>query len=278
MNALPIRLAAILGVLALTASPALGQVIRGTVVDSTSGKPVAGAHVRVSVVSGGTVGDTATGKDGLFTFHLPAVGDYVLRVSRPGYAPRMTEPITVDAKFVAAVELRLASRPVALDTLTVVAQKVTIARQIPFLVDAGFYDRQRKGIGHFLTRADLDQHPADRLTNSFVGISGVHVVCEGPSLPAGACDVQAPGATTQLVGDVCKPSVVLDGVVLRSGGGRSLAGRTPGGSPGADPAVDKLLNPFNLEAVEIYTSPAGVPVQFRGYLSPCGAIIAWSRR
>jgi hypothetical protein len=42
--------------------------------------------------------------------------------------------------------------------------------------------------------------------------------------------------------------------------------------------VDQLLDPFNIEAVEIYTSPAGVPVQYKGYLSPCGAIIAWSRR
>jgi len=63
------------------------------------------------------------------------------------------------------------------------------------------------------------------------------------------------------------PSVVLDGVVLRVGGVGN----------GGDP-VDQLLNPFNLEAVEVYTSPSGVPVQFRGYVSPCGAIIAWSRR
>jgi hypothetical protein len=231
MNRTAARLLAIVSALVLAAAPAAAQVIRGTVVDSASGKPVAGAHVRVSVATGTTVGDTATGKDGLFTFHLPAAGDYVLRVSRPGYSARTTEPFTVDTKFVAAVELRLVSSPVALDTLTVVAQEVAVERQIPFLVDAGFYDRRRKGIGHFLTRADLDQHPSDKLTNSFVGISGVHVVCAGYNLPAGACDVQAPGATTQLVGDVCKPSVVLDGVVLRSVGGGVSAAEVPAEAP-----------------------------------------------
>lgn len=169
MNTLSTRLPATVTALLLAASPAAGQVIRGSVVDSASGKPVGGAHVVVSVATGTTVGDTATGKDGLFTFHLPAAGDYVLRVTRPGYAARMTEPITVDSRFVAAVELRLAARPVALDTLTVVAQKVTVERQIPFLVDAGFYERRAKGIGHFLTRADLDQHPSDRLTYAFQG-------------------------------------------------------------------------------------------------------------
>ena len=35
---------------------------------------------------------------------------------------------------------------------------------------------------------------------------------------------------------------------------------------------------FNLEAIEVYPSPAGLPVQYSGYLSPCGAILLWSRR
>jgi hypothetical protein len=37
------------------------------------------------------------------------------------------------------------------------------------------------------------------------------------------------------------------------------------------------VNPFDVEGVEIYTSPAGLPVQYSGYLSPCGAILIWTR-
>jgi hypothetical protein len=59
---------------------------------------------------------------------------------------------------------------------------------------------------------------------------------------------------------------VLDGVVLRVGG------------TGGSGSLDGLLNPFDIEAIEVYPSPAGVPVQYSGYMSPCGAIIAWSRR
>ena len=62
------------------------------------------------------------------------------------------------------------------------------------------------------------------------------------------------------------PSVVLDGAVLQVGG-------VSGGL-----SADELLNPFNIEAVEVYPSAAGVPVQYGGYMSPCGAIVAWSRR
>ena len=67
---------------------------------------------------------------------------------------------------------------------------------------------------------------------------------------------------------VCRPTVVLDGVVLRVGGAGNAR----------DLLLDDLLNPFNLEAVEVYPSAAGVPVQYQGYMSPCGAILAWSQR
>lgn len=263
--------------LLVAVSPAEAQVLRGTVLDSASGKPLIGAHLQASVVGGTVAGDATTDHDGRFTFHLPAAGEYVVRVSRLGYSTRVTQSIAVETKFVAAVELRLTPLGVPLDTVTVVAEKVVVEQQLPFLVDAGFYDRRRKGIGHFLTRADLDKHPPDRMTNAFQGISGVHVICGGWASSPNACDVQAPGATTMFKRGVCKPSVVLDGVVLRAGGVLHTERAHPEDPP-VDAPVDQLLNPFNIEAVEIYTSPAGVPVQYVGYLSPCGAIIAWSRR
>jgi len=66
----------------------------------------------------------------------------------------------------------------------------------------------------------------------------------------------------------CQPSVVLDGVLLRAGGV---------GSRG-DLSLDDLISPFNVEAVEVYPGPEGVPIQYSGHMSPCGAIIVWSRR
>ena len=67
------------------------------------------------------------------------------------------------------------------------------------------------------------------------------------------------------IGKGCAPTVVLDGVVVTAGGS--------GGTGDLD-----SFNPFNLEAIEIYPSPAGVPVQYSGYMSPCGAVLLWSRR
>jgi len=260
------RAPSVAAVLLFAASPAVGQILRGTVLDSSSGRPVAGAHVIVLVDVRTTVGNVVTGADGVFAFRLPAVGAYQVRVSRLGYSPKMTEPIGVDSSFLTSVQLQLVPSAVPLDPLTVAAEHVVVEKQLPYLADAGVYDRRHKGFGHFLTRSDIEKRDPQLMTNALRGLSGVQVVCTGRRLPV-RCDVLMPAAATMFFRGVCLPSVVLDGVALRVGGV---------GSPSA--TLDDLLNPFNIEAIEVYTSPAGVPVQYSGYMSPCGAIIAWSRR
>lgn len=247
--------------LLLVAAPAAAQMLRGTVVDHRS-KPVRDAHVTVSSTTGTVVGDTITDGDGAFAFRLPLAGAYVVRASKPGYATRLTQPLTVGTGFDASVQLRLPAGSGPGDTLTAVAESVAVEQQIPYLASVGFYLREHRGIGRFLTRADLDKTRSDRLTDALRGMPGVRIVCSGPY-----CDVQAPGAATTFTRGVCQQTVALDGVVVRMGG------TSGGGQP-----VDQLLNPFNLAGVEVYSSPSGVPVQFKGYMSPCGAIIAWSRR
>ena len=227
---------------------------------------MAGAQVVVLVDVRTTVGNAVTGADGVFSFRLPAAGEYQLRVSRVGYSPKLTKPIGVDSTFLTNVQLQLVPSAVPLEALTVVAEQVAIEKQLPYLVDAGFYERRRKGFGHFLTRADIEKRDPLLMTNALRGLSGVQVVCTGKRMPV-TCDVLMPAAATMVFRGVCLPSVVLDGAVLRVGGV---------GNPSA--TLDDLLNPFNIEAIEIYTSPAGLPVQYSGYMSPCGAIIVWSRR
>jgi Carboxypeptidase regulatory-like domain/TonB-dependent Receptor Plug Domain len=256
------RTLAALSTALLLSAPAAAQVLRGTVVDH-HGKPVDGAHVTAVTPSGTAVGDTVTGTDGGFAFHVPAIGGYILRATRVGYAAVATQPINVASGMDASVQLRLNASPVTLDTVTVVAESVAVEQQRPYLAEVGFYARKHHGLGRFLTRADLEKTRSDRLTDALRGMPGVHIVCGNGQY----CDVQGPAATTTFTRGVCEQTVVLDGVVLRTGG-----------ISGAGDPVDQLLNPFNLDGVEVYSSPAGVPVQFKGYMSPCGAIIAWSRR
>jgi hypothetical protein len=207
-------------------------------------------------------GQALTGQDGQFVFRLRGAGTYRLRARRLGYSPRITQPISVDSTFEASVRLWLAPVAVSLDTVTVVAEQVPVEKRPGYLVDAGFYERQHWGFGLFVTRARIDTVRPRVMSDLFYGISGVRVVC----LRSRMCDLLMPAADMMFYRGRCWPSVVLDGVVIRAGG------------INGDPRLDELLNPFNIEAIELYRSPAGVPVQYSGYLSPCGAIIAWSRR
>jgi Carboxypeptidase regulatory-like domain len=247
----------LLAVILFTGRPASAQVLRGTVLDSASNQPVAGAHVSALNPRGTAVANAVTRGDGRFTFLLPVVGDYRVRVIRIAYRSTLTEPVSVTSAFVADIELRLCPSPLPLDTLTVVAKRVPVERELPYLVGDGFYDRQHKGFGYFLTRTDIEKHSPVVVTDVLRGLAGVTVM---------GGDVETPGASTMFFGKPCHVTVVLDGEVLRVGGS------------GGRGSLDKLLNPFNLEAIEVYPSPAGVPVQYSGYMSPCGAIIAWSRR
>lgn len=255
------RIAAAVLALVLLAPPASAQVLRGTVLDTTSGQPLDGVRVIAFSAAGDRMGYAVTDTSGRFLFQMPAVGQYRLQATKLGYAITITEPIWVGSASEADVVLAMVHGPVPLDTVTVVARPLpTALKQIPYLVDAGFYRRQRWGFGYFLTRAEIDERDALIMADLLKGIPGVRVRCTS----ATSCNVTMPAANMMFVGKGCSPSVVLDGVLL-----------SPGGSSDSGPSLS-ALNPFHLEAVEIYPHSDGVPVQWR--TSACGAIVAWSRR
>jgi len=238
------------------------QELAGVVLDSASSTPIVGAHLVLLDSAGTALKATTTGTDGRFRFNLPRVGQYRALVSRIGYAPITTKRFVVDSAFTAQVSLTLPSTPLTLDTITVVANGRE--KRLRYLADAGFYRRRQIGFGHFLTRADIDKRDPLVMSDLLRDMSGVRVRCTGPR----SCDVTMRAANTMFFRGKCQPSVVLDGVLLRAGGV---------GSRG-DLSLDDLISPFNVEAVEVYPGPEGVPIQYSGHMSPCGAIIVWSRR
>jgi hypothetical protein len=249
--------------LLLIGSSATAQALRGTVLDSVNGQLVAGATVTVLDTTGTEVDRTITGTDGRFTLRLARAGTYRVGVRRIGFANAVTEPIRVSAGVETLLRLPILPTAVPLDTLTIRIEKVPVEQQIRWLADAGFHERRRKGLGYFLTRKDIDKSTPLVMSDVLHQIPGVRLVCTGRT-----CRTIMPGAMTMFIGGSCKPSIVLDGQIL------SVGGSGNGGSG----AVDSLLNPFSIEAVEVYTSAASVPAQWGGYISPCGAIVAWSRR
>ena len=246
----------------LAAQPVRAQELAGVVLDSISQKPIDSARLVLLDSTGTALAVTVTSTDGTFAFKLPRIGEYRLLVSRIGYPPITTRRFIVDSAFTARVSLSLPSAPLTLDTVTVVATGAE--KRLQYLADAGFYRRKQTGFGHFLTRADIDKRDPLIMSDLLHDMPGVRVRCTG----ARRCDVTMRAASSMFMRGKCQPSVVLDGALLRTGGV---------GSRG-DLALDDLINPFDVEALEVYPGPEGVPVQYSGYLSPCGAIIIWSRR
>lgn len=264
------RIASLAG-FALTASQLRAQQLAGVLLDSMSQKPIVGARLVLQDSTGAALQVSVTSTDGRFTFKLPGVGQYRLLVSRIGYPSITTKRFIVDSAFTARVSLTLPSTPITLDTVTVVGNGTE--RRLQYLADAGFYKRRQEGFGHFLTRDEIDKRDPLRLTDLLHGMSGVRVTCggqqRGPSQggPGLQCTVTMRAANTMFFRGKCNPSVVLDGVLLQ-----------PGGTASGGLSLDDLINPFNIEALEVFPGPEGVPVQYSGYLSPCGAILVWSRR
>ncbi len=257
------RMPAVLLALFLSAQPLVAQVLGGTIMDSASGQPLVGARLLLLDSAGTAIRAAVTSGDGRFTFNVPRLGEYRVLVSRIGYPIILSKAFVIDSAIIARVTLTLPSTPITLDTVTVVTTGAD--KRLPYLVDAGFYRRKQLGFGHYLTRADIDKRDPEVMTDLLRGMVGVRVWCLPGFL---SCDVDTRAAKSMFLRGKCHPSVVLDGVVLRAGGV---------GNKG-DMLLDQLINPFNVEAIEIYPGPEGVPVQYGGYLSPCGAIIAWSRR
>lgn len=253
-----LRTLGFLGLLSTAAQSGAAQTIRGRVTDGQSARPLQGVTVELTDEHEVAAAHTETAADGRYQLHVPQPARYRALFRLPGFQSMLTEPVKLTERDTLEISPQLT--PLAafkLDSVFVYGQRVP-----RYLGD--FYRRRSEGFGHFLTRADIDRHSPVVISDVLRGLAGVQVVCHR----AGLCDVQMRAARTMFVRGVCRASVVLDGVVLRVGGV---------GSPG-DLLLDDLLNPFDVEAIEVYPSPAGVPVQYQGYASPCGAIIAWSRR
>lgn len=262
MNASSFRVLVVVAALVLGSSPAIAQVLRGTVLDSSSRKPVGGVRVVVFTAAGVRMGDAVTPPDGEFTFHLHTAGEYRLHASRLGYETAITEPIAVASTSESVVSLPLAPRPLSLDTLTVVAPGAV--HPLPYLEEVGFYRRQRSLVGYFLTRAKIEKYGRYShyyMTDVLRHLARARVICNVWL----SCDVG--------MGAGCLPSVILDGKVVRFGG--PLAGAW---DPALLVTVDELLKPSNIEALEVYPDATHLPIQWGGFISPCGAIVAWTRR
>jgi hypothetical protein len=242
------------------ATPAAAQIrITGTVIDDSTGAPVAGARVEMYDYWGQRRFVRQTSADGVFVIEMRRAGGYRLRTSRMGYAAAMTPMLYTEGSTFMNVEVRLKSDRVLLAPVTVLVR--ARARVAPMLDD--FHARHRAGIGTFFTRDDITRIKPTYLTDLVAMVPGMWTSRSGGSSPVLYSRQATRGGTD------CPVQIFVDG--------RLMNPRAPNGDV-IGMTLDEAVLPSSVEGVEVYKGLSTVPAEFLSEDARCGVVAVWTRR
>lgn len=213
--------------------------IVGRVVEYRSGRPIASATVRLA----GTPLRQVTPEDGRFRFMAVPPGRYEVAIEHMGYLT-VSDSIDLELGTNMDVTAHLAPNAIPLEPLVVTVRSAYLERR-------GFYERQRRGLGSYVTRDEIDRTPL-LASDLLRGLAGISLVRRGAGFgyaPVGRAN--------------CGFRYVLDGVRV-----------------GPDFEIDDI-SPEWIDAVEVYRGAATVPMEFAALgddrRGACGVIVIWTR-
>ncbi|MEX1183694.1 MAG: carboxypeptidase regulatory-like domain-containing protein [Gemmatimonadota bacterium] len=234
--------------LALHPSPADAQVadtlaplpvmVAGRLVEVRTELAVGDALLRLEPVSGPAT-EMRTAESGRFTFSGVPPGRYTLRVERLGYRP-LEHALELGPGTETDLQIQLVPEALRLEPV------IAVAMRRSRLSMSGFEERRRSGLGHYITRADIDAEEVLHTTAVLRHVPGLRLL----PTPNGRLDVAMRSG--------CRPSVFVDGTRRE---------HVPGIT------IDDLVLPDFIDAIEVYRD--FVPVQFGS--SDCGAVAIWTR-
>lgn len=220
--------------------------LSGTVVSADGSRPLGGALVRITdgpVVRANELGE--------WTLVDAPAGTRVLEVRAVGFYPmRRAVDVVPDG---GPVRITLSTFKAMLDTVRITA--VRVADRFA----SGFEERQRSGLGHFLTAEDIMRRGAVDASDVFKNLPGVRIydgaiVMRSAFKPGGV-------AANEEGNYACRPMFYVNGLPMFDIGTGEL---------------DAMMRARNIRAVEIYDE-ATVPPQFQLPMSGCGAIVIWTK-
>jgi hypothetical protein len=250
------RLLPTLLVLALLPAAVSAQRVIGRVLESGTNKPVANVGLRLEN-DGRIVSEVISDSLGRFTLRANGSGVYSLSTNHIGYAPaRANVDLGVTDQIELAIHLTVSA--------TEIAPIVIVARSRapdPALERVGFYDRKAEGFGVFKTPEEIEKRKPYATTDLFQSVNGVRLVYAGLR---GKDILMTRGEDPN-----CSPRVIMDGVIVRHGGRYSRAD---------DPVLDQMIQPGDINAIEIYRSTSETPKQYQALDVVCGVVVIWTKR
>jgi hypothetical protein len=243
---------------------AQGAVVSGVVVDS-AGNPL---HAVVSVV--GESLRVVTDSSGRFRLASVPPGLQVLAFRALGYRPRIWA-LALDPGQSAGERITLPLLPVALPEITVIGR-----RDVPSRL-AGFYQRRQTGLGKYIDREAIDRRLTNSLGDYLQQIPGVRVL-QAPGDPFNFSLYFARCTGSRLKATGGGPCELVGGCAAAAGPStRSTVGVYVDGfkAPGDPGEILGMINPADVEAIEVYRGPSELPAEFMS--DDCAAIVIWTR-
>jgi hypothetical protein len=248
--------------LAWVSGAAHAQVIRGTIVDSETREPVVLAYVGLLAPGRELVVAGLAEFDGTFSLEAPQEGSYFLYVDRTGYRPILDGLFELGAG--GELELSIGMRPEPVELTPLV---VGVEGGVADLSAVGFYERRDRGFGHFIERETIERVAVDNLTDALRNIPRLQVTTPAPSAVA-PTQVLSPQIFVRYGTEYCSPTLYIDGRPV-------VFGTTQATRRAVRP--DDFVDPSEVEAVEVYTSPADTPLVYEN-TGGCGVVVIWTRK
>lgn len=225
-----------------------GQRVGGQVLARQTGQPIASALVQLVARDSTVLNTVFTDDAGRFTLAADGCGpvDGFLYVASLGYASVRSSlrDLPIDCS---AWSIALEIDPVDLPGVNV---RVTRNRG---LARVGFYDRQRIGMGTFITRDVIEDRyrTANQVAEIIRQVPGVFRVEQGENEAAVIL------RNVPTFAGPCYAVFFIDGLPYQN--------------------VLPRLPAMDIEAIEVYRGPAQVPAQYSGAYAACGVVLIWTR-
>jgi hypothetical protein len=261
---------------------------QGRVTDGQGGPGLAGATIEIN---GRVVAET----DSTGAFSIPGSpvvwGANELVVRHRAFSDRsMTDRVWVanaDETFDFVVAM-------GVDPVTLPGIDVEVRSRV--LAAAGFYEREEEHRSAvFITREQIEERNPARMEDLFRGTLGSGMSRSMRQTSGGAdASTGFPTAARSFGnaedGRPCAPLFYLDGLLMGNllgpdGGGSNAPGQD--GLRGDDPLaarggigsqLDQLLDPDQVEGVEVYESISDLPARFSPVGAVCGVVVIWTRQ
>ncbi len=262
------RLAACLaaGAFALAAATpsAHGQTINGTLMEVETSQPISLGLIIMMTEAGDSITSTVTNGQGQFTVEADEPGSFVLVASAFGFKETAAGVFELGDDATMDVQFRIAAAPMPIEGILVSLQRPVLEHN---LVRNGFVRRVTRGLGRFITPAQIERSSARTAADLLRGIPGVHITNPGGSLASFQGDMVRMVSQN----DYCAPTIYLDGARIAP----NMTTNTP---------LDALAPLGTIDAIEVYRRPSEVPIEYgmtssgnAGGRGPCGVLVIWTK-